>query len=82
MKSTLFITFITTIKIIVGSLLAAVDGQSVLLMKFDDAIQKAAEALTSGSAFEVRRRGFDLKHCDCCQRTIHFEALCDRCEIN
>jgi len=39
--------------IIIGSLLAAVNGKSVLLMKFDDAIQKAAEALTSGSPFEI-----------------------------
>jgi len=40
-------------EIIIGSLLAAVNGKSVLLMKFDDAIQKAAEALTSGKPFEV-----------------------------
>jgi hypothetical protein len=39
--------------IIVGSLLTAVNGKSVLLMKFDDAIQITAKAVTSGKSFDI-----------------------------
>jgi len=39
--------------IVMGSLLAAVNGHSVLLSKFDDAIQSAANALMSGEPFRV-----------------------------
>jgi hypothetical protein len=39
--------------IVMGSLLAAVNGQSVLLKKFDDSIQCAAKALTSGTPFTI-----------------------------
>uniref|UniRef100_A0A7S2R516 PH domain-containing protein n=1 Tax=Rhizochromulina marina TaxID=1034831 RepID=A0A7S2R516_9STRA len=40
-------------KIIIGSILSAVNGRSVVLTKFDDAIQLAAEALTSGDPFTL-----------------------------
>jgi hypothetical protein len=39
--------------IVMGSLLAAVNGKSVLLSKFDNAIQSAANALISGDPFNI-----------------------------
>ena len=39
--------------VVLGSLLAAVNGVSVLLMKFDDAVNRAAEALVSGKPFTL-----------------------------